>query len=219
MFDKGNSFQNSRVIGEVVFEGDNYVLSFNKDKFVWADDGAEDAFLETLYNNPDVNYIIKTSKKLRFNDDEEKVKNKTKSAFSGKGVVYESPDKTDNNGGKNKETAPKAEIKDNNEPSYEKCFVEVDGNKVPLYVDTQQGISSDDWIILDKHNDGYLVKINFGNKFIGTKFNTTASKVASNAMALVLVKSILKAQNSGLKLSEALILLKSINTTMKSMVD
>ena len=87
LYGKGNSFQNSRVIGEVVFSGENYVLSFNKDKFVWADDGAEEAFIEKLASNTKIAYIIKMSKKLSFTDNEEKINNKTKKSFKGNGTI------------------------------------------------------------------------------------------------------------------------------------
>jgi hypothetical protein len=84
LFGKGNSFQNSRVVGEVVFEGQNYVLSFNKDKFVWADDGAEETFIETLKNNPDISYIISKAKNLRQEDDAKEMAEKTKQSLAKK---------------------------------------------------------------------------------------------------------------------------------------
>ncbi len=81
IFGMGNSFQNSRVIGEIVFSGENYVLSFNKDTFVWADDGAEDAFIASLLKNTSFSYIIKMAKKLKFSDDDEKIIQKTKNTL------------------------------------------------------------------------------------------------------------------------------------------
>ena len=98
--------------------------------------------------------------------------------------------------------------------NYEKYQIEVNGKLVPLYVDIQQGTENDDWIVFEKYEDGYLIIINFENKFICSNFNTQASKAASNAIAIVLATSMLKAQNLGLKLSEASLLLKTMNEIM-----
>lgn len=223
LFGKGNSFQNSRIIGEVVFNGENYVLSFNKDKFVWADDGAEDAFINKLYSNPQVSYIIRMSKDLSFTDDEDKIKKKTKKTFKKSNVisvVNETP--TNAITLPNNEDNPRVNIT-NTTPviditpvvnDYEKYQINVNGKLVPLYVDIQQGTKNDDWIVFEKYEDGYLIVINFENKFICSNFNTQASKAASNAIAIVLATSMLKAQNLGLKLSEATLLLKTMNEIM-----
>lgn len=223
LFGKGNSFQNSRVVGEIVFNGENYVLSFNKDKFVWADDGAEETFINKLYSNQKVAYIIKMSKDLSFKDDEEKIKKKTTKTFKKSNVisvVNESPvnnvlmsNNVDNTTVNITNTTPVIDTTPiiNN---YEKYQIEVNGKLVPLYVDIQQGTENDDWIVFEKYDDGYLIIINFENKFICSNFNTQASKAASNAIAIVLATSMLKAQNLGLKLSEASLLLKTMNEIM-----
>ena len=97
---------------------------------------------------------------------------------------------------------------------YDRYSVMVNGKNTPLCVDIQQGNGTEDWIKLEKYEDGYLLKINTGNNFIGENFNTQTSKAASNAIAIVLATSMLKAQNSGLKLSEAMLLLNSMNEIM-----
>ena len=81
--------------------------------------------------------------------------------------------------------------------SYDKYFVEVNGKNVPLYVDIQQGSRNEDWIKFEKYEDGYLIKINFENYFIGNNFNSQDSKAASNAIAIVLATSMLKAEIVG----------------------
>ena len=219
LYGKGNSFQNSRVIGEVVFSGENYVLSFNKDKFVWADDGAEEAFIEKLASNTKIAYIIKMSKKLSFTDNEEKINNKTKKSFKGNGTISKveetpaeqtdtkTPNPVTSTSNQTTET-PKPEVK------YDKYNVKVNGKDTPLYVYSQRGASKDDWIKFEKYEDGYLIKVNFDNQFINDNFNTQASKAASNAIAIVLATSMLQAQDLGLKLSDSSKLLKMINEIM-----
>lgn len=65
LFGKGNSFQNQRIVGEVVFDGDHSILSYDKDQFVWADNGAEEAFIKKLSQLPGVHYIISECKTLK----------------------------------------------------------------------------------------------------------------------------------------------------------
>jgi hypothetical protein len=220
LYGKGNSFQNSRVIGEVVFNGENYVLSFNKDKFVWTDDGAEEAFVSKLANNPQISYIIKMSKELSFTDDDDKINKKTKKSFKGNGTISKvetsiastSEDiksKTNEPIGANTNVVTRLE-----EVKYDRYNVKVNGKNTPLYVDTQRDGSKDDWIKFDKYEDGYLIRINFENKFISENFNTQASKAASNAIAIVLATSMLQAQDLGLKLSDSTKLLRMINNIM-----
>lgn len=233
-FGKGNSFENSRVVGEIVFNGENYVLSFNKDGFVWADDGAEDAFIEKLINIPQVKYIKKMAHELTYTDDDDKAKKKTQNIFKNNtSIVLTPPVKKEKKEKKSVEKPaedspmkdePKpveTEVEPKEEPvvepkkdNYDRYSVVVNGKDTPLCVDIQQGNGSDDWIKLEKHEDGYLLKINSGNNFIGENFNTQTSKAASNAIAIVLATSMLKAQNSGLKLSEAMLLLNSMNEIM-----
>lgn len=223
LYGKGNSFQNSRVIGEVVFNKENYVLSFNKDKFVWADDGAEEAFIEKMASNDKIAYIIKMSKKLSFTDDDEKINKKTKNSFKGNGTISkvdETPSKpvepkvskTDEKVADQHKEEPKQEVKP--EVKYDKYNVKVNGKDTPLYVSTQRGNSKEDWIKFEKYEDGYLIKVNFDNQFINDNFNTQASKAASNAIAIVLATSMLQAQDLGLKLSDSSKLLKMINGIM-----
>lgn len=111
IFGKGNSFQNSRVIGEIVFSGENYVLSFNKDTFVWADDGAEDAFIASLLKNTSFSYIIKMAKALKFGDDDEKIIQKTKNTLkkniSNIVVTDKKQEKNDKQQDKSKDTSTK----------------------------------------------------------------------------------------------------------------
>lgn len=226
----GNSFENSRVIGEVVFDGENYVLSFNKDGFVWTDDGAEDAFVDKLMNIPEVKYIKKMANGLRYKDDEDKIKKKTKKSFSANSSIrpvaketkvekkINNEKVTDSGYQQSEETAK--EITDlpttqtQLSANFDKYSVEVNGKDVPLYVDIQQGNKKDDWIRFEKHDDGYLITINFENGFFSDNFSGQASKAASNAIAIVLATSMLKAQNSGVKLSESLLLLKTMNEIM-----
>lgn len=76
IYNKGNSFQNSRLIGQIVFEGNQSIVSFDKDQFVWADDGTEDLFVEQLLSNESFKEMKKTCQKLRKETDNEKIKNK-----------------------------------------------------------------------------------------------------------------------------------------------
>lgn len=232
-FGTGNSFENSRVVGEIVFNGENYVLSFNKDGFVWADDGAEDAFIEKLINIPQVKYIKKMAHELTYTDDDDKTKKKTQNIFKNNTSIVLTPPVKEKKEKKSvekpvenslvtdepKPVETKVEPKEDaavesKKDNYDRYSVVVNGKDTPLCVDIQQGNGCEDWIKLEKYEDGYLLKINSGNNFIGENFNTQASKAASNAIAIVLATSMLKAQNSGLKLSEAMLLLNSMNEIM-----
>lgn len=232
LFGTGNSFENSRVVGAVVFNGENYVLSFNKDGFVWTDDGAEDAFVNKLLSLPEVRYIKKMAHELSYTDDDDKARKKTQSCFKKNSSIVLTPviqkneeekaePKTVENlvnsdfvafeTIKEQKNEPVVELKNNN---YDRYLVEVNDKLIPLFVDAKQCNGTDDWIKLEKYEDGYLLKVNSGNSFIISNFKTQAAKAASNAMAIVLTTSMLRAQNFGLKLSEAMLLLNSMNEFM-----
>ncbi|TPI02371.1 ATP-binding protein [Mycoplasma struthionis] len=227
LFGKGNSFQNSRVVGEIVFSGENYVLSFNKDKFVWADDGAEEAFITKLQKMEKISYILKTSKELIFSCNEEKIKNKIRESFKNNSVLQNKENLRNENELLFKKSK-NCKITDIlNEISFKETLLEKDSEyevysidindneKITLYVDIQPGKSNEEWIKLTKHEDGYLLKVNFENKFFNTKnFSTQASKATSNSMAILFATSMLKAQNKGLRLGDSLLLLKTINEIM-----
>ena len=226
LFGKGNSFQNSRVIGEVVFSGENYILSFNKDKFVWADDGAEESFINRLASNAEIAYIIKMSKNLSFTDDDKTINDKIKKSFKSNNAISknEKPGqiKSPNN------NLYKPVEKDNNisellleesevsqyMSNLDSYSVKVSGKNIPLYVCTQREGFKNDWIKFEKFKDGYLIKINLDNKFINENFNTQTSKAASNAIAIVFATSMLQVQELGLKLTDSIKLLNVINNIM-----
>jgi hypothetical protein len=66
LFGKGNDYRYQRIFGSINFKGTNWKISFNKDGFLWGDDGLEDAFIQSLEkNNPKVATLFKVAKKLR----------------------------------------------------------------------------------------------------------------------------------------------------------
>lgn len=231
-FGKGNSFENSRVIGEIVFNGENYVLSFNKDGFVWTDDGAEEAFIEKLLSLPEVKYIKKMANTLSYTEDVDKTKKKTQSIFKNNSSITlnTTGEKQDQKETTKKDDVPSSKISaqektktDENPPTtkespkkdnYDRYTVVVNGKTTSLCVDIKQESNGGDWLTLEKYGEEYLLKINSGNQFIDSNFNNQSSKAASNALAIVLATGMLKAQNSGLKLSEALLILKTVNEIM-----
>lgn len=227
LFGKGNSFQNSRVVGEIIFNGVNYVLSFNKDRFVWADDGAEEAFIQKLLANPSISYIIKMAKKLRDDDDDEKIKKKTENTLKKNvvNIVVEKNDKKqepveDNH--QNIETNESEVVStpiESVESKYQKMVISVEKKPVCLYVDYINGSESDPWINFEKYDDGYLLHINYVNKKICSIFPNQTSRVASNSLAIMLASSMIKAQKNGLKLSDSKILLDALNDLMGDDVD
>lgn len=233
MFGKGNSFQNSRLIGEIVFSGENYVLSFNKDTFVWADDGAEEAFVSKLIANSHVSYIIKMCKELRTDDDDEKIKAKTinvlKKSVKDLKVIdkkdeanktdqkVEEPKKDDEK--KDSELKPDDKVitnptEEKEEEKYKKTSINVDGKEVPLFIDVVSGSPNDNWISFEKYNDGFILHVNYSNSFISNNFPNQSVRAASNTFAVLLVSSMLKAQNFGLKLSNSKILIDTLNSMM-----
>lgn len=222
LFGKGNSFQNSRIIGEIVFNGENYILSFNKDKFMRVDDGAEEAFIDKLTSNPKIVYIKKMSKELSFTDDKDKINKKTKKSFdNNKNITQVQPDTVEPSNVKGRKEPLPPELKgevDNIEnikkTNFDNYLVKVNGNDVKLFVDIESNGAKTEWINFSKYEDGYLMKINFDNDFIRKNFNTQASKAATNALAIVLGTSILQAQDYGVKLSDSILLLKCINEIM-----
>jgi hypothetical protein len=262
IFGKGNSFQNSRVVGEVVFSGDHSILSYDKDQFVWADNGAEDAFIAKLMADPRFSSIIKASKDLKKEENADKIREKTFDNVDLPGVEAEkTKKKKDESKGKDpvvispvqpvqpvpssessspaptpEKPADSAKPKDEptsapvsapepekipgnsvtveNDGLFKKLTVDVEGRKVPLYADVVEGSPDDEWLTMDHYKDGYMLHINFKNSYIAKNFTTQNAVVGSNAIALAIGASILKAQDSGLKLGNSLLLLKALNGSM-----
>lgn len=228
LFGKGNSFQNSRVFGEIVFDEDNYILSFDKDTFVWNEDGAEEAFISALKANSAVSKILKAARQLRFSDDEKEKNKQVELALSGNDTIVKIKDPEAGAMPMNKPDSFESE------PSsvallsvLENRFQEAEstnhfsvkigqGKTAELYLKKVEKQAKDPWISLTKmeNEDGYLLEINDGNAFI--KKNMDKKKVLAfpESFALVLVASMLKAQDSGLKLSDSLDLLNQINEYM-----
>jgi hypothetical protein len=264
LFGKGNSFQNSRVIGEVVFEGENYILSFNKDKFVWVDDGAEDAFLNSLKNNPNIQYIKHQAIKLRKTEDADAMAKKTEDNLHKKGVagikvVEKEAGAEPSVEAKPKESASPAAVAPNATPSekipddgasaktvpevtpadtvstvqkaddemtpeshegedkpkkYLKCQTIVSGKETNLYVDVCEGEANGDWMRLEQLNGDWILHVNYKNKFIVDNFGNQNSKVGANSLAILIATAVLKAQESGLKLVNAVAFLNTLNKMM-----
>ena len=89
LFGSGNSFQNSRIIGEIYLEG--IELSFTKDKFVWQSNGVEEAFIESLDKNADISFILKICEELRREESGEKITKKMVSGAKKLGTTVVAP--------------------------------------------------------------------------------------------------------------------------------
>ena len=236
IFGKGNSFQNSRVVGEIIFSGDHSILSYDKDQFVWSDNGTEELFINLLLNTPGFKYIIKECKKLKKTSDTDKIKAKTKVNIKGVVEAPNDPSSTTPTQTNNPPTSttsttfvnPNNAINTNNpvntnvenpavsEPDY-KCYqIPAHGRIIPLYLDLYEGNPNEDWIKLDKYKDGYCLRVNFKNDYIIKNFTSQSSIVGSNSLALVLATSILQAQDNGVKLSNSLSLIDALNKVMSS---
>ncbi len=231
IFGKGNSFQNSRVVGEIVFSGDHSILSYDKDQFVWSDNGTEDIFIRKLLDTPGFKYIIKECKKLKKTSDAEKIKSKSTSNVNINGVTevpvdnINTPlDKSSSNNSASTETSINnnpinntSEDSKQEEQEQYKCYkITVHGKQIPLYVNLFEGDANQEWIKLDNYKDGYCLHVNFKNEYILTNFTSQSSIIGSNSLALVLATSILQAQDAGVKLSNSLTLLNSLNKAMSS---
>lgn len=239
IFGKGNSFQNSRVVGEIVFSGDHSILSYDKDQFVWSDNGTEELFINMLLNTPGFKYIIRECKTLKKTSDTEKIKAKTTSTLNIKGVVETPNDNTSSTNPTPTNIIPTSTTNTTNanptntinlnspvdtnienpvvsEADY-KCYqIPTHGRKIPLYLDLYEGNPNEDWIKLDKYKEGYCLHVNFKNDYIIKNFTSQSSIVGSNSLALVLATSILQAQDNGVKLSNSLSLIDALNKVMSS---
>lgn len=216
IFDKGNLFPTLRVVGEIRFEGKNYVLSYTKDKFVWNHDGAEDKFLEKLASNESVSYIIKQSKKIRVKDDDRKISNQTKKILSDSAASTPTiKEDINNNEEKSVKELPKNEFeKDVNEIIFEKYNVLVNDQLVYLYVSIQRLSSDVDCLQFDKYKDGYSLIININNQFYVNKFKKNGTIASVNSIIIILVQSMLQSQGLGIKLADSIKLLDTINEIM-----
>lgn len=224
IFGKGNSFQNSRVVGEIVFSGNHSILSYDKDQFVWADNGTEDIFIRKLLDTPGFDYIIKVCKKLKKTSDAEKIKSKSTSNVSINGVTevpiinkpIDKPNTSSTGLSNNAEPTDISPVDNTQEEQY-KCYkITVHGKQIALYVDLFEGDANLEWIKLEEYKDGYCLHVNFKNEYISKNFTSQSSVIGSNSLALVLATSILQAQDAGVKLSNSLTLLNSLNKAMSS---
>lgn len=216
LFGKGNSFQNSRVFGEIVFEGDNYILSFNKDKFVWADDGTEDNFIQSLKSNPDVAYIIKRAKGLRDDDDKKKLRSNVNKAIMNTNMVKCENSTEDKNLKSSKvDSQNNLGCIDNNSDTHsDEYFIEINNSNVKLLVKYEHSDANSKWLNLDKNDYGYLLNIDLDHKYITKNFPSQSSRTALSSIAIILATSILKAQKRGLKLIDSMNILEVINNSL-----
>ena len=65
LFGRSNDFRYQRVVGEIIFEGKNWNVSFAKNKFQWEDNGLEDAFIEDIKKNKEVMKLFKIARNYR----------------------------------------------------------------------------------------------------------------------------------------------------------
>lgn len=65
LFGKSNSFPYQRIIGEINLDGDNWVVTFTKTGMKWDDNGQEDAFIKSIYENNEIMAIFKEAKDYR----------------------------------------------------------------------------------------------------------------------------------------------------------
>ena len=277
IFGSGNSFQNSRVVGEVFLSG--ITLSFTKDKFVWADDGTEDAFIKSLLSNEDFAYIIDICKTLKKEEDGDKIINQTTSeSFGALGLDFitsEEELKPKTRERKRKKKAPEEEPKpatkkplsdarelteeelktivvpsdipipeiepnapaqpqDDNpttpsesseqpedeesttEPVFPRVFVDVADKKVAIYINSYAGRQTDDWASLSPYEDGYLLALNYKNRFIAKNFKKDKGAILANRLGIAIVAAMLRAQENGVSLKYGSLLLSSINEVFGS---
>lgn len=233
IFGKGNSFQNSRVVGEIVFNGDHSILSYDKDQFVWSDNGTEDIFISKLLSTEGFKYIIKQCKVLKKTSDSEKIKKGTSSTVKVTGLTE--VQNTNSEGERNvvskpgviktpptststpSTTSSTPTVTPSSDNSDYKCYkLKTNGKDISLYLDYFEGESKQDWIKLEEYKDGYCLHVNFKNSYIVDNFPTQNSIIGSNKLALIIITSILQAQDSGVKLSNSLMLINELNKIMSS---
>ena len=65
LFGRSNDFRYQRIVGEIVFRGTNWNVSFAKNRFQWEDNGLEAAFIEDLKKYKDVMRLFSIAKKYR----------------------------------------------------------------------------------------------------------------------------------------------------------
>lgn len=65
LFGRGNDFRYQRVIGEINLDNNNWIVTFTKDAIKWEDNGLQEAFIEDLFNKPDVRELFKVAKDYR----------------------------------------------------------------------------------------------------------------------------------------------------------
>ena len=65
IYGKVNDFRQQRVVGEIIFVGDNWQVRLNKDGLAWLGTGLQERFLEDLKNKKEVVKILKLAKEYR----------------------------------------------------------------------------------------------------------------------------------------------------------
>lgn len=224
LFGKGNSFQSSRIIGEIVFEGENYVLSFDKDAFVWADDGAEEAFVNKLASLDDVKKIIKAAKELTFSDKPEKLCKKVRKSFSEEGPIMSaevipSPAldlcvEAEAVNEKNDDSKVQIEPPENriSETSkIDRYLVNVGDSTETLFLKSLIDDSNAPWIQFSKDDQGYWLTLNPNNPSFEKRFRTDKDKQTAMTFSILLASSLIAVQNDGLRLAESTKILNKLN--------
>lgn len=64
IFGAPTTFKYQRIYGEINFEGEDWIISVEKDGIIWGGTELEDAFLDSLSNNPDVQRLLRTAATL-----------------------------------------------------------------------------------------------------------------------------------------------------------
>ncbi len=276
IFGSGNSFQNSRVVGEVFLSG--ITLSFTKDKFVWADDGTEDAFVKSLMANENFAYIIGVCKTLKKEEDGDKIITQTTAeSFGSLGLDFitsedelkpkvrerrkkkspaeekPKPSETKKPGMEGRpltqeeleaihvpsdslppmindipDSASQAEPSTDSqieaeeeeanpeERSFPKVFVDVGEKKAAIYINSFAGRPGEDWASLSEYKDGFLLSLNYKNRFIAKNFKKDKGAILANRLGIAIVAAVLRAQENGVSLKYGGMLLSSINEVFGS---
>lgn len=232
IFQKGNSFQNSRMVGEIRFEGNQNIVSYDKDQFIWPDN-TEEIFINKLMSNPEFSYIIQMCKKLRKDvSNEERMK---KLANQNKDLEI-----TNNNvkthiicgddTKKNENIQPEfadlqnkiqstVNIKVNPEEKDKRIRTKItdkDGNEKLLFVDTYEGDVDEKWLNLtySQIDSSYILKINVSNGKIHKLFKNDNGITNASQIAIKLVTAMLKMECRGAKLNNSIAILNCLNEVL-----
>ena len=234
LFGRSNDFRYQRVVGEIIFEGNQWNVSFAKNRFQWEDNGLEDAFIADLKQNQEVMKLFNLAKKYRKENENvsssqiDKINlDKTFSGLSSSNSKKETKDKPKDVTYVFTESETNNKVSDVPDNTYvaEEDIKNEDAQKteVPIsyngenytfiIVPDQNGKMSNKWIstsVLNKDENVYELRIN-ARVSMFDEYTKKGEKALIVKMAVAVALAQLSSKRLGLKENQSQIFVNELN--------